>query len=305
MPFSNESPPVSTLVIPTGATTGARIVLNGLTGQIQVYNSSNVLVAQIDSTGLQTYSSSGTSSTIISPGPPTTIKMLPSGGNVNAGTITSGVTGGGQPELIFQSPQQTASSPNNTSSIVMFGANNNLPASQVVISADDIALQATITGSGTTAQLGLGGLQAGGAVSGVALIGGNGSTIGMDTSGGALANEIFISATTITTNPSIDHINGAWNNFSFSNGWTNGGGAGYRLVAAPKSSVQLFGQLNPGTKTDGTLVFTLPVGFRPATSFNFPITCDTQVLAQNPHLLIHTDGTAVCFGVGSATFMSL
>jgi len=35
------------LTIPTGATTGARIVINGITGTIQVYNSSNVLVDTI------------------------------------------------------------------------------------------------------------------------------------------------------------------------------------------------------------------------------------------------------------------
>lgn len=36
----------TTLVIPTGATTGARIVLDGTTGEIQVYNSANALVGQ-------------------------------------------------------------------------------------------------------------------------------------------------------------------------------------------------------------------------------------------------------------------
>lgn len=37
----------TTFTIPTGATTGARIVLNGVTGTIQVYNSSNQLVDTI------------------------------------------------------------------------------------------------------------------------------------------------------------------------------------------------------------------------------------------------------------------
>lgn len=49
----------TTLVVPTGATTGARVVINGLTGQIQVYNSSNTLVAQIDSAGIETFASDG------------------------------------------------------------------------------------------------------------------------------------------------------------------------------------------------------------------------------------------------------
>lgn len=42
--WSNDS--ISTLVIPTGATTGARVVIDGTTGLISVYNSSNQLVGQ-------------------------------------------------------------------------------------------------------------------------------------------------------------------------------------------------------------------------------------------------------------------
>lgn len=40
------------LTLPQGATSGARIVLNGETGQIQIYNSANQLVALIDPTGV-------------------------------------------------------------------------------------------------------------------------------------------------------------------------------------------------------------------------------------------------------------
>ncbi len=42
--WSNDN--VTTLVIPTGATSGARIVLDGTTGEISVYNSANALVGQ-------------------------------------------------------------------------------------------------------------------------------------------------------------------------------------------------------------------------------------------------------------------
>jgi len=38
--------PITTFVIPSNATTGARIVLNGVTGDIEVYNSANDLVGQ-------------------------------------------------------------------------------------------------------------------------------------------------------------------------------------------------------------------------------------------------------------------
>lgn len=54
MPFPNEPIPLSTLVLPSGATTGARIVLDGTTDTIQMFNASNVLVAQLDPTGFTT-----------------------------------------------------------------------------------------------------------------------------------------------------------------------------------------------------------------------------------------------------------
>lgn len=43
---------IRTLVLPYGATTGARIILDGVNGRILVYNAANVLVEQIDSAGI-------------------------------------------------------------------------------------------------------------------------------------------------------------------------------------------------------------------------------------------------------------
>jgi hypothetical protein len=47
-----------TLVLPFGATTGRRIILDGVNGVIDVYDASGALVAQIDDTGFSTFSSS-------------------------------------------------------------------------------------------------------------------------------------------------------------------------------------------------------------------------------------------------------
>lgn len=59
MPWSNDQF-AGTLTIPTGATTGARIVLDGTTGIISIYDASNFLVATISPTdGFLTQSASG------------------------------------------------------------------------------------------------------------------------------------------------------------------------------------------------------------------------------------------------------
>lgn len=44
-----------TLVLPFGATTGRRIVLDGVNGRIQIFNAANALVMEIDDTGIDAY----------------------------------------------------------------------------------------------------------------------------------------------------------------------------------------------------------------------------------------------------------
>jgi hypothetical protein len=52
---------IRTLVLPSGATTGARIVLDGVNGRILIYNAANELVEQIDSAGMILYHQSDNS----------------------------------------------------------------------------------------------------------------------------------------------------------------------------------------------------------------------------------------------------
>src|SRR4051812_46618113 len=72
---------VDTLVIPTGATTGARIVLDGVTGVITVYDASNNVSAEISSvpgptTGIMTEDIDG-SFLLMSPQSPATLQINP------------------------------------------------------------------------------------------------------------------------------------------------------------------------------------------------------------------------------------
>lgn len=80
MPWEDETNDI--FVIPTGATSGARIVLDGTTGKISVYDAGGNLVATIDSSGLTAL-----------------------GGAANAGAaINIGVTGAGVEQLQFTPP---------------------------------------------------------------------------------------------------------------------------------------------------------------------------------------------------------
>lgn len=73
------------LVLPFGATSGARIILDGINGKIQIYNSSNVLVTEIDATGIDVNDGGGTASNITldpsSPFPQILMSLADSGGH--------------------------------------------------------------------------------------------------------------------------------------------------------------------------------------------------------------------------------
>ena len=68
----------------------------------------------------------------------------------------------------------------------------------------------------------------------------------------------------------------AWTAPTLLNSWTNTGGAfsptGYRKSAG--NIVHLRGKLTAGTLTDGTALFTLPSGYRPAYTEAFRVTSD-------------------------------
>jgi hypothetical protein len=105
---------------------------------------------------------------------------------------------------------------------------------------------------------------------------------------------------------------GSWQQFSFANGWANLG-AGfvvgqYRLVPSPLRSLQLIGFIKPGTRTVGTIITTLPVGYRPFYSHRPVVDWDvTTAGAETPALSFNPSGQlslAVAFPA-AASFMYL
>lgn len=162
--WSNDS--VSTLVIPTGATTGARVVLNGITGQIQVYNSANTLVAQIDSAGIETFSATGLQSTVTMHDGE--IDIFPS--HIAVATLVaavlSAINNTSGPFLQILSPQQLDTLPHNVASMLLRGANAVSNGSLIALGADSVSLAGF--GGGT---ISVGSDQGG--VGGVVIVGGS------------------------------------------------------------------------------------------------------------------------------------
>lgn len=71
----------------------------------------------------------------------------------------------------------------------------------------------------------------------------------------------------------LETVPAGWVNLTLTGGWTQQGGfatVGCKLY--PDGTVGLRGSMVPGTLTDGTIVFTLPAGYRPA---------DQQVILVN------------------------
>jgi hypothetical protein len=97
---------------------------------------------------------------------------------------------------------------------------------------------------------------------------------------------------------------GTWTNFTLGNGWTNLGSpynlnAGYRMEVT--GCVRLRGVVVGGTKTDGTVIATLPTGFRPTADQIIPVGNGTSggVL---PNIRIRAaTGNIEIFGMAAST----
>lgn len=99
----------------------------------------------------------------------------------------------------------------------------------------------------------------------------------------------------------------AWTTFTLQNSWTAIAGrrAVYRKILG---QVQIEFGVAGGTATDGTVLATLPVGFRPSTQIGLPVVAAPNVApgagVTNPRVTINIDGTITCQNVSSANGVS-
>jgi hypothetical protein len=103
-----------------------------------------------------------------------------------------------------------------------------------------------------------------------------------------------------------------WHTPTLQNGWSSFGSgyvpARYRLIASPPDSMQIEGLIGGGTATPGTVLFNLPVGYRPAYAqrtllyaFGGGLNISTETVAAE----IATNGDVTLRGSTNATFLEL
>lgn len=299
MAFKQEINPL-VFTVPFNATTGARIVLDGTTGRINVYNSSNVLIACIDPQSLigavgpgvyigtdlnNVLTNAWASLTPFSNNNTiATLSLAPAGlyglrfdgfpGTITAELIDGGSANPSQAGMTLASPiDNNFGVGSATSQIILLTDSHDGGASQpanITFLSTDIFFN--LNKANTTQ-----------------------THVRLDTTG-------VLAPAGYAPNPSVGMTSvDNWNTLSLVNGWS--GTFKYRAVMSPANCIQLLSTtLTAGTKADGTTIGTLPLGWRP--SQNFDVLCSvngTVSGGQNPHFAVGSTGVISCWGWANAT----
>jgi hypothetical protein len=282
-----QNPVIQTITIPSGATTGTRIVIDGVNGTINVYDANNVLVGQWRSsdavmmfqndsmTGKMEFHPSGLPGYGSYPGIYFFAANTP-GGYAGAAYIQANPDANNSPQIGINSGQYIDTSG-------LHGARGRIFLADHVISINNIDVT-------TNAEIG-GSFEAF-----------DNSVIMRYTDPTNSANSIGIFATGIANfNTTVPILNDTWKNVTFSNSWSNNAGFSACQCRMDTSGyVHLRGSALPGTRTDGTTILTLPAGYAPPAT---KIVGAAVTASTNPSILtrleINTDGTVQVFGAAS------
>lgn len=258
-----------TLVLPYGAGSGQRLVLDGVNGRIETYNGSNIETTQYDTDGLHLYDDAG-----------------------NEIVTVAREVGNDEPMVRVQDAQGEAY-------VAMSIGSSADPIIDMVgyTAPGGLGIPASIWAhgsgvAGTTAQLHLEieAYGAGGADNARLVVRG-------ESQNGGSAARILANV------PILVEGDESWHDVAFQNAWSNLGGVWqtcqYRKEPVG-NVVRLRGVALGGTKTDATVITTLPVGYRPPAQEIFPVGNGTSggVL---PNIRIFPNGQIQIFGMGAST----
>lgn len=268
--FSN---PVVRIVLPEGATSGARVEIDGTS--ITIYDASNNIVTTLDTSGLIISDVDGSEIHIYdeNPGSGTIIKMLPAarlGHTHVAGYIRA--------------------------------ANN------AII---DAAAMLLVSPKVDASDLSTIGISSGDSARGF------GSRIDISASreiylgnANAVPKPNLALETTQVTSTGPIYLDTAWAALTLINLWTPLGAPfaqpQYRKVASPANSVQVVGYGQNGTNATGTIIGSLPVGYRPLSTTRRPIWAfggALNVTTEVPALTVLTNGDIELRGSVGATIL--
>jgi len=318
MPFPDEP---DVIVLPTGADTGARIVLDGNTNVITVYDTNNLPVITI---------SAGASPSIVVGNDPVqaVIKMLSFLGAAVLQFDTNGPTPiAAHGQISALEANIGPGIPPNQLNFNINGPTDNgalTPQFQLqkIVGGNRAGLLAvelfTLTGAmSASGQIGvtravatnpvLAGNVTGDAAARVTLRADGALILGDGTAAGDA--RLFRSSNgQLTAHPinaiAAGNVAETWNGLVYQNAWADGTNVAgkYRKVASPANSIQLVGELVPGTKVDGTVIATLPVGYRPLATTSFPIAANpVPAGSTTPLLQVLANGQIQCFGLVAGT----
>lgn len=271
---------ITTLVIPTGAIPGQpMIVIDGTSDAIKVYNASGQLVASMAA----------------SAGADSSGQQYAEGIQVGANTDTQVIMDPGSKGIFF--------APNDGFSALLTAlqsfpcvSNNQTEFAQLTgpsVSASQyqhvsVGLQSS-SPDGTSMPVARGYLQATDASD-------NGVTVLFwDSTGTTVTGQLYAAAPNLT--PIVQE---SWHSLTPKNSWTNLSGYTpfqYRAIGSPPKSVQVVGNLVPGTITAGTVLGTLPTGYLP-TKQQYDCAY-TDVTSASAGVHIDTSGNLKVFGVSS------
>lgn len=317
-------PIILTLTIPTGATTGQRIVIDGVHGVIDIFDSSNTRIAELGNgipltiiEGVITFTITqdaagdgipGMRWTNTASGKFAFLNIVSDGSSspqigINSGLYTDGLGRQARSRLFLDGAQGI-----DLGSLSSSGADGG----HVVLKDD----RAILTYYEADVQKGT--LQI--FNTGVVSLGSGPAQFGTDAYlqlNGAGAHSAYLNLDNSVPNYLLFDVQGnvarvsvggeTWHNLPLVNGWVAAGGAfatpGYRLM--PDGTVMLRGVLVSGTNTNGTTISTLPVNYRPLFDTRTIAQADTTISPFMCNLQILPAGTINVFNLGTAHAISL
>lgn len=279
---------LKSLTLPFGATTGKRILLDGVNGAIAVYDQNSTLLLIIDGTGQKLYTAAGqqmmgldrTGVNVFDPASGATVRVYSGAGTGSSSVdLTPGTLPG--PTAI-------------TSPGRVLAVGESSPIAKVYLSITSPAIASLPQGQIT--------IVGGTAPDNEAIILGPTTNQQLPSSP---VDAAYVSRGRIST-----YRNGAeesWHAVAFqSAGWSNGTASDnptrYRLVPSPSRNMQITGFMIPGaTKADGTVIFGVPAGYRPTYPMDVPLMPGATVAGGlTPFLRVNPNGDCAVYGCSAA-----
>lgn len=275
------------LVLPFGATSGQRIELDGINGQITVYDASNAIVATIRDPGLIVGAGIfGARIELDGSGANPSLLVINSSGDV-VGSLTQqgGLYVTEQTGLGFSVRMSGTSTDSRIAFDQPTAGGQTFQTGYLIVDnsgATEYRPRTSLSSPNILAK----------AFARMRLIGAGATDANTYLHSDALHNVFDGPVEALDTSGATAHTPEPWRTPSYAANWSAGNGRAlrYRKVASPGSGVQIIGQAHVGGVYTGT-IFTLPAGYRPQT-YQVIMACRDNGAAFAA-VVVNTDGTVV------------